>query len=159
MAAADLPSPIEREPDPARDGDFLGVSICIFRGDEVLLVQRSKAPGEGSWAPVGGGIEPGETAEVAALREVAEETGVEIRLVGRVGRREIVTGEFDPARPRRILLDVFAARWIDREPVAGDDAADARFVDLDRFGDLPLLTGVEGWIRAAKRLFDGANPA
>jgi 8-oxo-dGTP diphosphatase len=49
---------------------LLGVSICIFRADEVLLIERGKAPGIGRWAPVGGGIEPGETAEAAALREV-----------------------------------------------------------------------------------------
>ena len=132
----------------------LGVSVCIFRDDAVLLVRRGKDPGRGLWAPVGGGIEPGETADDAALREVAEETAVEIRLVGRVGTRDILPD--DPAAPLRLIrLEVFAAVWVAGEPIAGDDAEDAAFVALDHLDERPLLAGVEPWIGAARRLLDG----
>jgi 8-oxo-dGTP diphosphatase len=131
------------------------VSVCIFRADEVLLIERGKAPGIGRWAPVGGGIEPGETAEAAALREVAEEVAVTIRLIGRVGTREIRPDPVPTEGPRRILLEVFAADWVAGEPTAGSDAAAARFVAVDRLSDLPLMPGVEPWIRAARRLRDG----
>jgi 8-oxo-dGTP diphosphatase len=136
---------------------LLGVSVCIFRADEVLMIERGKAPGIGLWAPVGGGIEPGETAEAAALREVAEEVAVEIALIGRVGTREIVPAVVTDDGQRRILLEVFAARWLAREPVAGSDARSARFVPLDRIEALPLMPGVEPWIDAARRLFDGVE--
>ena len=136
---------------------LLGVSVCIFRADEVLLIERGKAPGIGRWAPVGGGIEAGESAEEAALREVAEEVAVAIRLIGRVGTREIRPDSPPADGPRRIVLEVFAADWVAGEPVAGSDAAAARFVPLDRLADLPLMAGVEPWIRAARRLFDGVE--
>jgi len=135
---------------------LFGVSVCIFRADTVLMIARAKAPGIGKWAPVGGGIEAGETAAAAALREVAEETAVEIDLIGRVGIRDIVPG--DPTSPwSAIRLEVFAARWRAGEPVAGSDAGDARFVGLADLADLDLMPGVEPWIRAARRLFDGAD--
>lgn len=134
---------------------LLGVSVCVFRGAEVLLIRRAKAPGIGLWAPVGGGIEPGETAEAAVRREVEEETAVTIRLVGRVGTREIVPPPSPANRHDRIRLEVFAAAWVAREPVAGSDAGAARFVSVDDFAGLPLMPGVEPWIRAARRLFDG----
>ena len=136
---------------------LLGVSVCIFRADEVLMIERGKAPGIGRWAPVGGGIEPGETAEAAALREVAEEVAVEIMLVGRVGTREIVPEVVADDGPRLIRLEVFAARWLAGEPVAGSDARAARFIGLDRLETLPLMPGVAPWIHAARRLFDGTE--
>ena len=142
-------------PAPEPSSTFFGVSVCIFRAGTVLMVERGKAPGIGRWAPVGGGIEAGETAEAAALREVAEETAVEIRLIGRVGTREIVPQEAIAGVPGRILLEVFAARWVAGEPVAGSDARAARFVPLDRLDRLSTMPGVVPWIRAARRLFDG----
>ena len=143
----------DREPSTT----FFGVSVCVFRAGTVLMVERGKAPGIGRWAPVGGGIEAGESAEAAALREVAEETAVEIRLIGRVGTREIVPQEAIAGAPRRILLEVFAAHWVAGEPVAGSDARAARFVPLERLDELPTMPGVTPWILAARRLFDGVS--
>lgn len=56
-----------------------GVAAVIFRGDSVLLVRRGNEPSKGMWGLPGGVIELGETAEEAAVREVREETGLEVR--------------------------------------------------------------------------------
>ncbi|GLQ55643.1 NUDIX domain-containing protein [Devosia nitrariae] len=50
----------------------LGSRVMLVDGDKVLLIRHSYIPG---WAFPGGGVEPGETAEESALREVVEETG------------------------------------------------------------------------------------
>jgi 8-oxo-dGTP diphosphatase len=142
-------------PAPPSDAVLHGVSVCIFRDREVLMVRRGKAPGIGRWAPVGGGIEPGETAEAAAAREVTEETAVTMRLVGRVGVREIVPDPEARSPWALIRLEVFAAVWIAGEPIAGSDAAEARFVAVDAIGSFELMPGVAPWIEAARRLFDG----
>ncbi len=136
-----------------RDPDdlLLGVSVCIFRGAEVLMVKRGKAPGAGLWAPVGGGIEPGETAAAAAIRETLEETGTTIRLVGVAGRRSF------PRRDGagRVDLTVFAALHLDGEPTPGDDAAEARFVAVGALPSLELVPGVLPFVQVARLLASG----
>jgi len=137
------------------DAAALAVSVCVFRGDTVLMVERGKDPGRGLWAPVGGHVEPGESMAAAALRETLEETGVVCAILGESSRREIRHGGSGGAPVRRILLVVHAARWISGEPVAASDAAGARFVRLDRLAELPLVEGVLPHIDAARRLYDG----
>ena len=100
------------------------VGIVCIRGDEVLLIRRGKPPREGEWSLPGGRIEPGERAVDAALRELREETGVEADIVGLI---DVVDGVFPEAGLHYVLID-YVAIWRSGEPVAGDDAADARFV-------------------------------
>jgi 8-oxo-dGTP diphosphatase len=94
--------------------------VCL-RGTEVLLIRRGAPPRLGEWSLPGGRIEPGERAADAALRELREETGVEAELTGLL---DVIDGFFPG---RHYLLIDYAARWVSGEPVAGDDAAEARF--------------------------------
>lgn len=108
------------------------VGVVCLRGDEVLLIRRGTPPRLNQWSLPGGRLEWGETLEVAALRELKEETGVEAELLGLL---DVVDGVF-PARPggeitRHYVMIDYAARWTGGEPVAGDDAAEAKFVTLD----------------------------
>jgi 8-oxo-dGTP diphosphatase len=105
------------------------VGVVVLRGEEVLLVRRGTAPRVGQWSLPGGRIEWGETAEAAALRELKEETGVEVQLLGLIEVVDAVfTSRTSGETTRHYVLIDFAARWISGEPVAGDDAAEARFV-------------------------------
>lgn len=108
------------------------VGVVCLRGEEVLLIRRGRPPKQGEWSLPGGRIEPGERAIDAALRELHEETGVEAEITGLV---DVVDGLFPEAGRHYVLID-YAARWRSGEPVAGDDAMEARFVALDRVGDL-----------------------
>jgi 8-oxo-dGTP diphosphatase len=101
--------------------------VICFRGGEVLLVRRGTPPRLNEWSLPGGRVEWGETAAEAALRELREETGIEAQLLGLV---DVVDGLFaDQAgkTDRHYVLIDYAARWLSGEPVAGDDAAEARF--------------------------------
>lgn len=58
------------------------------------MTRRTKT---GSWGLPGGHIDPGETEEVTAAREVVEETGLEVRAVGKVAQTEddfVVPGQY-----------------------------------------------------------------
>jgi 8-oxo-dGTP diphosphatase len=113
------------------------VGVVCLRGDEVLLIRRGAPPRLGEWSLPGGRIEPGEGVRAAALRELGEETGVEARLIGLI---DVVDGIFPDAGRHYVLID-FVAEWISGEPVAGDDAADAAFVPVQRA--LELVTWSE----------------
>ncbi|OYX05583.1 MAG: phosphohydrolase [Caulobacter vibrioides] len=135
------------------------VGVVCLRGQEVLLIKRGTPPRLGQWSVPGGRLEWGEALQDAALRELKEETGVDAALLGLI---DVIDGVF-PARPggeitRHYVLIDYAARWTGGDPVAGDDAAEARFVSrdeamelveweetrrviaeaFDRFGGLPL---------------------
>ncbi len=103
------------------------VGIVCLRNESVLLIRRGTPPRQGEWSLPGGRIEPGERAVDAALRELREETGVEAEITGLI---DVVDGLFPEAGRHYVLID-YAARWLSGEPVAGDDAAEARFVALD----------------------------
>ena len=104
------------------------VGVVCLRDGEVLLIRRGKPPRMGEWSLPGGRIEPGERAVDAALRELLEETGVTARITGLL---DVVDGLFPEAGRHYVLID-YAADWRSGEPVAGDDALEARFVPLDQ---------------------------
>ncbi|HEY2662425.1 MAG TPA: NUDIX hydrolase [Caulobacteraceae bacterium] len=103
------------------------VGVVCFRAGEVLLIQRGKAPRLGQWSIPGGRMEFGESVHAAALRELKEETGIEAKILGLV---DVVDSLDAKADWHGVLVD-YAARWTAGEPVAGDDAAAARFLPLD----------------------------
>ena len=108
------------------------VGVVCLRGDSVLLIRRGTPPRQGEWSLPGGRIEPGERAVDAALRELGEETGIEAEITGLI---DVVDGLFPEAGRHYVLID-YAARWVSGEPVAGDDALEARFVALDEVESL-----------------------
>jgi len=67
------------------DRPFCGVGVVVWRGDQVLLVRRGRAPRKGDWSIPGGLQELGETVGETALREVLEETGLTVRLTDQLG--------------------------------------------------------------------------
>jgi 8-oxo-dGTP diphosphatase len=114
----------------------------------MLLILRGHDPGAGLWSIPGGRIEPGETDAEAVVREVREETGLEVacgQLLGSVER---------PGHAGDIIeiRDYFAV-FVSGELAAGDDAADARWfapdqlIALDARGELTpgLLTALRSW--------------
>jgi ADP-ribose pyrophosphatase YjhB (NUDIX family) len=61
---------------------LLGVNVAILEKGQVLLTQRNDFP---IWCLPGGAVEAGESLAVAAVREVREETGLEVQLTRLVG--------------------------------------------------------------------------
>lgn len=117
----------------------VGAVIKDGRG-RLLLIKRGHAPAAGLWSIPGGRIEPGETEAEALVREVLEETGLAVEpgpLIGRV-RRPGTGGD---------VIDIadYAATITGGALRAGDDAADARWVDV---ADLRSLQITEGLIEA-----------
>ena len=99
----------------------------------ILLIQRGNAPFAGHWALPGGFVEMDEDLHVAARRELAEETGIEIGDLIQVGAFG------DPLRDprgRNISVAFAAVASAPLSPRAGDDAAAATLFSLGALPDL-----------------------
>jgi 8-oxo-dGTP diphosphatase len=123
-------------PDPATDAIPCVGAIIKDQAGRLLLIKRGHQPGAGLWSVPGGRVEPGETDEQAVIREVREETGLSVRpgrLVGTL-RRHGGGWVFD--------IRDYAATVIGGTLTAGDDAADARWVDQAELASLPLTEGL-----------------
>jgi 8-oxo-dGTP diphosphatase len=65
-----------------------GIAAAVITyGARVLLIRRAVAEGALSWQFPAGKVLPGETAEEGAMREAAEETGVEVTVAQLLGER------------------------------------------------------------------------
>ncbi|KQS56632.1 phosphohydrolase [Brevundimonas sp. Leaf363] len=124
------------------------VGVVCFRDGEVLLIRRANPPRQGEWSLPGGRIEPGEPVLDAAHRELREETGVEAALIGLI---DVVDGVF-PEHERHYVLIDYAMRWTAGEPVAGDDASEARFFPIDAAAMLVEWSETERIIRTGAAL-------
>ncbi len=115
---------------------------------------------ENRWSLPGGRIEWGERASDAALRELKEETGCEAEIVGLVDVVDAVMTSRGAARPNKgepwghYLLVDYAARWIVGEPVAGDDAREARFFAPEELAALGLWSETARVIEAARTMLE-----
>jgi ADP-ribose pyrophosphatase YjhB (NUDIX family) len=127
----------------------LATSAAIFRDGRVLLVRRARSPGKGFYSLPGGRVEFGESLAVALAREVMEETGLTIDIVGLSGFREILPNEKNAGH---YLVMSFAARWVAGEPVLNDELDDFVWLSPDDLGDLDVTDGLPAILAMAEDL-------
>ena len=126
----------------------LAVSASIFRDGKVLLVQRAHPPAQGAWSVPGGRVEFGEALHIALAREVMEETGLEIEILGMAGWREVLpTGS---GAGKHFVVMSFAARWVAGEPVLNGECSDFAWLPPDALGPRQLTPGLQEIVDAAR---------
>lgn len=108
---------------------LVGLGAVVWRDGKVLMVQRGKAPRAGGWSLPGGAQQLGETIAEGVRRELREETGVEVDLLGLVEVVDSVQRDPDGRIRYHYTIIDFAARWVSGEAVAGDDAAAVAWID------------------------------
>lgn len=113
------------------DRPYVGVGVVIFRGDQVLLAQRGKPPRHLSWSIPGGAQELDETVREAGLREVREETGLEIDILGLIDVVDSISRDPDGRVQFHYTLVDFYAEWRSGEAIAGDDCPAVCWANLD----------------------------
>jgi len=114
------------------------VGLYVVKDGKVLLVRRGNEPGKGKWSLPGGRIRFGERSEEAALREMREETGLEVRL-----RRVVDVVDVFWRSERGELLEHFVIVDFEAEVIGGelrpaDDALDARWFSPEELKGLEM---------------------
>lgn len=136
--------------DAAFPPPMLGVAGLVF--DElgrVLLVQRKNSPGKGEWHIPGGKLEPGETLEACCIREVYEETHLQIlpKTLIAVADRQLSCFHY-------VVIDFLCALAPGSDPrklSPGTDALEARWIHPSEFNALPLVEGLRPVIEAGQK--------
>ncbi len=121
---------------------------AVVRDDQgrLLLVQRANEPGRGLWSIPGGRVEPGESAQDAVVREVAEETGLAVVVTGLAG----VVERAAPGGGVYVIEDHVARLAVGVDPaslLAGDDASAAAWVPVAELDRLPCVDGLLAALR------------
>ncbi len=131
---------------------YLAVSAAIFRDGRVLIVRRAQPPAHGLYTLPGGGVELGETLEQAVIREVREETALDIEPLKLAGYRQLIARDADGKVERHFVILPFAARWISGEVALNDELADAKWLLPSELAGLKTTEGLADIVAAAAEL-------
>jgi ADP-ribose pyrophosphatase YjhB (NUDIX family) len=126
----------------SRSRPEVAVGAVAVRDDALLLVRRGRGPAAGEWSVPGGRVEPGETLHAAVVRELLEETGLEVVVDRFLGWVERIGVDF-----HFVILDFAVTVLGDTPPVAGDDAAEVMWVPLGDVTELRLVDGLCDFLR------------
>ena len=106
----------------------LAATVVVEQDEKVLMVRRLTQPGLGLWSLPGGYVDQGEVVEQGAAREVLEETGLQVDIIGLIG---IFSEDGHP-----VVLAAFDGRTTGGEAKAGPEVSELGFFSL---GALPPL--------------------
>ena len=127
----------------------LAVSAAIFRNGKVLLVRRARSPAKGFYSLPGGRVEFGETLHAALVREIGEETALEVAIIGLAGWREVMPAASGGGH---YLIMSFAARWTAGDVMLNEELDEFRWLAPEALGELKITGGLEEIIRSAREL-------
>jgi ADP-ribose pyrophosphatase YjhB (NUDIX family) len=128
----------------------LAVSAAIFRNEEILVVRRARTPALDLYTLPGGLVELGETLSEAVIREVHEETALEIEPLALAGHREVIKRDDQGKVENHFVILCFAARWLAGEPRLNGELDDARWIDPAEIKSLRTTEGLAEIIEAAR---------
>lgn len=129
------------------DQPRVGVGIIVRRNDEVLLLRRKNVHGEGTWSTPGGHLDPGETPEECAVREVREETGVE---VGSVRFLAITNDVFKKEKRHYVTV------WMEATYLSGTETVAAEH-EMSEVGWYPATSLPNNLFLSLQNLLDGRS--
>ena len=131
------------------DAPRVAVGGVVLDGDRVLLVRRGQAPSVGRWSIPGGLVHLGERLEDAVVREIHEESGLHVRVLGLCGVIDrVIRGDDGAVRYHYVIVDYVSI--VDSGVLrAGSDAAEAHWVPFDAIPKYDVTDGVADMVRRA----------
>ena len=110
----------------------VGSAVLVEKDGKFLLGKRNKANYRNYWVIPGGGVKWGESIRDAGIREIKEETGLDIEIVKFIGHKEVMN------LPGNYHTVVFfhLARPVNGEIRATDDLSDARFFSIEELREM-----------------------
>ena len=123
----------------------LGSAVIVKKDGKVLLGRRNKENAHGFWVIPGGGVEFGETILDAAVREIKEETNLDVEITGLVGYKEIINL---PGKYHSVVF-FHMAKPLSADISPGGDLSEVRFFSIAEIKKLRTVESVEWALRKA----------
>lgn len=135
---------------------LVGVGAVIVQEGRVLLVQRGREPLKGRWSIPGGLIEIGEMLHEALVREVREETGLEVEPIELVELLDRIHREGERVRYHYVIAD-YLCRVVGGMLKAADDADAVRWVERAEWNSHSALMLEPITVRVIERAWQRAR--
>lgn len=116
----------------------IGSAVLVVYEGKFLLGKRNKKNYNGKWVIPGGGVNWGETIKDAGIREIKEETDIDIEIMRPIGYKEIINlpGEYHS------VVFFHLAKPITTKITVSDDLSDAGFFSVEEMHSLDLAESV-----------------
>ena len=116
-------------------------AVLVTQDGKFLLAERNKENYNGYWIIPGGGVKFGETIQEAAIREIKEETNLDVEIIKSIGHKEVINVPgnyhsivfFHLAKPKHINIE------------AKEDVSSAKFFSIEEIKNLKIAESVE-WV-------------
>lgn len=139
------------------DQPIIGVGAVIICNGKILLEKRKGDPGRGKWTIPGGLVELGESAEQTVMREVAEETNLEVeqpRLIDVVNN--VTLDEDGRIKYHFVIVDYFV-KFKGGKLKAADDAAELRWVKFSEVENYDLTKSFREFFQKNRQKLEKLN--
>ncbi len=123
----------------------IGSAAVVVKDGKVLLGKRNKKNAYGKWVIPGGRVDWGETIRDAAVREIKEETGLDIKVKELLFHKEIIALHADYHR----VVFFHLAEPLTEDITTGDDLSEAGFFTIDEIRHMDTVASVESVLRYA----------
>jgi 8-oxo-dGTP diphosphatase len=120
-------------------------SVLIIKGEKFLLGKRNKENAKDLWIIPGGGVKFGETIFDAAIREIKEETNLDVEIIKFIGYKEVINVPADYHR----LIFFHLAKPKNLDIIPKEDISEAKFFSIDEIKTLKKVESVEWALKKA----------
>lgn len=134
---------------------MVGVGGVVIENGSALLIRRGSPPHQGEWTIPGGLLELGETLVEGVRREIAEETSLQVEVLGLIELFERIIPDGSGRLKYHYVVADYLCRRQAGEPRAGGDAADVAWVPEDQ---LEKYTLTEAAMRVLRSAFAMSRP-
>ncbi len=123
----------------------LGSAVLVEKDGKFLLGKRNKENANNLWVIPGGGVRYGETIKDAAVREIKEETNLNVDIIKLIGYKEIINlpGKYHTI----VFFHLAKPKHINIKPK--EDISDAKFFSIEEIKQLEIVESVEWALRKA----------